>query len=444
MGPVTSNMAKLRDLLILLCAIAHCTSSPTPSRTRVDADLLPQAGAGYAEGIYMSINALAFTLDSGAIVRRRLELNWWRTPSPGDTIILKKANETVLALDPADHPDGFYVTDIVLPYPTLTAQQRSCVYDYEMVWADASNNVLANTCLLAEPRWMEDNQAVIGKLALGDMMLPGSHDSGAYKEYSGQGDDNWATSAVYAQEENLLNQMMWGVRFMDIRVGHYPYTEERFWLVHDIIKTHPMKEGIEDVKTFLRNTREVIVWENNNFVQVWGNEAHMEWAERLVEEFGEWMVRPGDKGWDMTLEEAMASPGPEGQGRIIITYNYRFPGGEEILKNYFPEVREEWGDKDEPEELKAYLDEKVEQARASPASFRPWKPNCQMTPTAEDIIGPRWSGLREMADAVNRDVTRWWREQWTEIPATFPVHDFVLSTGMVHESIRRNIELANK
>merc|ERR1712080_520726 len=57
------------------------------------------------------------------------------------------------------------------------------------------------------------------------------------------------------------------------------------------------------------------------------------------------------------------------------------------MGNYFPEVREEWGDKDEPEELKAYLDEKVEQARASPASFRPWKPNCQMTPTAEDISG---------------------------------------------------------
>ena len=25
-----------------------------------------------------------------------------------------------------------------------------------------------------------------------------------------------------------------------------------------------------------------------------------------------------------------------------------------------------------------------------------------MTPTAEDIIGGKWSGLREMADAVNR------------------------------------------
>ena len=34
--------------------------------------------------------------------------------------------------------------------------------------------------------------------------------------------------------------------------------------------------------------------------------------------------------------------------------------------------------------------------------YTTWKPNCQMTPTADDIIGGRWSGLREMADAVNR------------------------------------------
>ena len=37
------------------------------------------------------------------------------------------------------------------------------------------------------------------------------------KHVQGVQDDNWATSAVYAQEEDLLHQLLWGARFLDIR-----------------------------------------------------------------------------------------------------------------------------------------------------------------------------------------------------------------------------------
>ena len=35
-----------------------------------------------------------------------------------------------------------------------------------------------------------------------------------------------------------------------------------------------------------------------------------------------------------------------------------------------------------------------------------------------------------------RNVTSWWINDWSDLPATFPIHDFVLSTGMIKESIR--------
>ena len=41
-------------------------------------------------------------------------------------------------------------------------------------------------------------------------MLAGAHDAGAYRDYQGIGDDNWATSAVFAQEEDLLHQVRLG------------------------------------------------------------------------------------------------------------------------------------------------------------------------------------------------------------------------------------------
>ena len=40
------------------------------------------------------------------------------------------------------------------------------------------------------------------------------------REYVGTEDDNWATLSVYAQEESLLQQLQWGVRSLDIRIGH--------------------------------------------------------------------------------------------------------------------------------------------------------------------------------------------------------------------------------
>ena len=57
-----------------------------------------------------------------------------------------------------------------------------------------------------------------------------------YRDYQGIGDDNWGTHSVFAQEEDFLHQLIWGVRFLDVRAGFYPTTPERFWLVHGIIK----------------------------------------------------------------------------------------------------------------------------------------------------------------------------------------------------------------
>jgi hypothetical protein len=31
------------------------------------------------------------------------------------------------------------------------------------------------------------------------------------------------------------------------RIGHYPTLEEEFWLVHGIIKTYPLHEGLDQV-----------------------------------------------------------------------------------------------------------------------------------------------------------------------------------------------------
>merc|ERR1719500_1978505 len=265
-------------------------------------------------GLYLAINPLAFTdggTADGEVVKRRVEVNWYgEQPLPDDYIELTSpgefgpSNQTVNIFGLTDQ---FVVFPGNLPYPTLDQMgfTGTCVFDLKAKWVrvyeDGFQEVVAEACLQSEPGWMEFHRESLQELKIGDLMLVGAHDAGAYRDYQGVGDDNWATSAVFAQEEDLLHQLIWGVRFVDIRCGFYPTTEERFWLVHGIIKTHPMIEGIHDVKTFLQNTQEIVVWEINEFEQVWTAAAHEEYKALLISEFNDWLVRPGDLGWKTPL-----------------------------------------------------------------------------------------------------------------------------------------------
>jgi len=409
--------------------------------------LLLKVHLSHAEkGVYLAINALAYvnnSLNDGfdVVVKRRLEVNWYGADvAEGDRIVVTDQFSEVIAFSPSQYPDGFFILPGNLPYPTLSEMgyERTCVFGYNVTWNRDDGTSIASNCLQSEPSWMMDHKTQLESMAIGDLILTGSHDAGAYREFEGQGDDNWGTNSVFAQEEDFLHQLLWGVRFLDIRAGFYPTTPERFWLVHGIIKAHPMMEGIEDVKTFLRNTQEIMIWEVNGFEQYWDDESHAEFKELLVSEFSDWLVTPGDMGWKTTLAEIWEREdlAPK-QGRIIITYNTNAYTDPDF---FFPEVLERWGNVDKPADLYNYINNEVSNARGNSA-YQPWKPNCQMTPNAGDIIVGGIS-LRDFADAVNRNMTKWWREEWSDLTSTFSIHDYVKSTNMVEQTIQRNLLLA--
>ena len=47
-----------------------------------------------------------------------------------------------------------------------------------------------------------------------------------------------------------------------------PSLEEKFWLVHGIIKVYPLSEGLNQVKEFLKNSEDIIIWQTGGFEQV--------------------------------------------------------------------------------------------------------------------------------------------------------------------------------
>ena len=63
------------------------------------------------------------------------------------------------------------------------------------------------------------------------LMIPGTHDSGATKEFKGYFAHNIANRYSIDQEESIWNQLVMGIRFFDIRVKLYE-TDEDASIVH--------------------------------------------------------------------------------------------------------------------------------------------------------------------------------------------------------------------
>ena len=106
----------------------------------------------------------------------------------GDRIVIMDPYSEVEAFSPIQYPDGFFILPGNLPYPTLSEMgyQRTCVFGYNVTWNREDGSTVASNCLQSEPTWMMDNRESIETLAIGDLLLTGAHDAGAYHDYQGK------------------------------------------------------------------------------------------------------------------------------------------------------------------------------------------------------------------------------------------------------------------
>ena len=67
------------------------------------------------------------------------------------------------------------------------------------------------------------------------------------------------------QDEDVWTQLLFGIRYLDLRVSHYPETAEKFWTVHDFVKINPLHEVISDVRRFMSVTNEMVILDFHRF-----------------------------------------------------------------------------------------------------------------------------------------------------------------------------------
>ncbi|XP_069686377.1 PI-PLC X domain-containing protein 1-like isoform X2 [Periplaneta americana] len=274
---------------------------------------------------------------------------------------------------------------------------------------------------------MADMQTALSPLMLRQIFLVGSHDSGSYEEYNPSTSENLVTKYTITQEDDILSQLIYGVRYLDIRAAYYPSTNETWWVNHGVMKIHPMKLILDDVKTFLENTNEIVILDFHEFPAGFGSglDIHTKLVEYLKEEIGEFAASPS-LTWNARTGDIWSSG-----KRLIVSYNNNDAVAQSDM--LWPAVSQQWGNVQTLEDLYSYLS----QVMASPPGSKAWSAMVELTPTTMQVITDELGGLRRMAAMVNQNVTAWYRGTWGKT-VNIVSADFFRDTGLVEAAISWN------
>ena len=47
------------------------------------------------------------------------------------------------------------------------------------------------------------------------------------------------------QAEDVWDQLLYGIRYLDLRVSYHANTAEKFWLNHDLVKMNPLYKTVQ-------------------------------------------------------------------------------------------------------------------------------------------------------------------------------------------------------
>lgn len=382
---------------------------------------------------FLTVSSLVSSLPSGDKVRF-LELNWHGDfPQGNDLVALFDHDPTtevgrpLEAVLPSLLRGNFYRTNFRLPYFDFTEDNitSKCLG----FWAGyfRARRLVSSSCIKAEPFWMQENNKMFNSLRIRDLVIPGTHDSGSYRRYPGKKKDNIITRYKYTQEENVFNQLAYGIRYLDIRVGYYLRTKEKFWINHDLFRTrNPLSNVLDDVKRFLDATSEIIIMDFHRFSFGFRGkpEAHQHLIEILLYNFKSYLI-PRYYGKDVTLDFLWKT-----NKRLLIAYNHKMKPRNKYL---WPGIQQMWGDRRSVSDLKFYFDSLFSQSLPN----RLWSSMAELTPNIFTIFINPTKGLRGLADNVNRNLTSWFRDLWWK-KSNIIVTDYFLGNDIINVAIRSN------
>ncbi|CAG2170517.1 unnamed protein product [Oppiella nova] len=305
-----------------------------------------------------------------------------------------------------------------------------------------NNTILAQNCFKTQPFWMENSLHSIGHKRLDEIAIPGAHDSGCYHKY---GLNNIPTKSIYlyAQDESIFDQLVYGIRYVDIRVGHQEddyqslTIEEPLQIIHgQWMCEHSVRRILQDIKAFLMAApKEVVIFDihkHRNFMndstgQVF-HDRHQQLMDLIKEFVGQWIAPETNK----TINEMI-----ESDKRLVIGYEDKHVLTSDTDRGLvWHPVRHQWANENSVEGLEQYFRSHL----CSPHERQYLRSAmAQMTPTFKEIIFSFQSkgGLRQRADTVNPLFPKWFYSQWWDC-INIVSADYFLGSNIVDIAIKVN------
>ncbi|XP_043251644.1 PI-PLC X domain-containing protein 1-like [Colletes gigas] len=364
---------------------------------------------------------------------QEIEIYWNNVNlGPDEKIVLMKENNSsssfILYNVTSNESSGVEKTGIrtkFLPSSNLSFVQRSSKYYVAVL--TTTGNVKETNYLKTNPTWMKERKHILSPLRMSQIFLPGTHDSACYAQ------ENitklFVSKYAVTQNMDILGQLIHGVRYLDIRVGSYPFTKEHWWTNHGpFYRSVSLQTVIDQVKKFLENTEEIVILDIREFPIGFDDiSVHRELVSYLEDQFRDYFLT-SNSGWAITMNDIWSSG-----KRLIIGYENM-----QIVREHasmWPCVRHQWGNVRSIEDLYKYLD-KIEN-EDSDYRVRPRSAMAELTMNVMDVIYNRLGNLRDMAHRVNVNVTNWYSTVW-QYTANIVAVDFVRGTGMVEAAIKSN------
>lgn len=96
-------------------------------------------------------------------------------------------------------------------------------------------------------------------------------------------------------------------------------------------------------------------------------------------------------------------------------------------------ISQYWADTVSTSDLKSYMEDKINSHSTGNNPF--WALMAELTPQAIDII-LLTNDLRKLADDVNRHITKWFRDDWSQQSINIVASDFFLGNDLINVAIR--------
>lgn len=282
---------------------------------------------------------------------------------------------------------------------------------------------------------MHEMQTKIENKKIRNLFLPGTHDSASFKRgLDPIMSENIVTRFTVTQDDDIMSQLVHGIRYLDLRVGYYRSNQDKFWANHGISRMNPLAEVLSQVKEFIDGTNEIVLLDFQEFpVGFQGKtDVHKQLVFFLFEQLAEYAADP-ELTWDATLKDIWRSG-----RRVIIAYDHFGVVQSESLGILWQSARQRWGKVNSgSERLLNFLRESRSNSSREFQTSRPFAEMAELTPEVSNIFATNSQSLRQMADSVNFDITKLYTRDFGN-GANIVAVDFYQSTNIVNAAIAWN------